>query len=1076
MEIFVSGPALEPINEIVRAGAGAGKTYTLTHKVMDLADACLSREKRMPRLIVTTFTRKATQELRERLMLLALDEYPHLIDFVNSRAHLVVSTIHGIMDMFLKRFGAQIGLDPAYQILDVSGAEKLARQVFRQLVLSEDKFSVLLETFSFNVLVGLVRRIEQLKIENPEALPFALSDFEKIFNHQAEKTGRELKNCAVRIRAETDKATWIEIADGFYRLAALLEKQPWAGNRPAFLATFENLPTIRRSGKGAPPVSETTMELAKSLNEALKEFETPLYDPACWQLFSQQYELVNELAEKFGREFRDQKSKIGQLEIADLELLAMQCLRAEPKTGESFSSEWDFWLIDEYQDTSPFQVELLRKLVGDRPSFIVGDPQQSIYLFRGARSEVFSLKEKEIAASQGVRRHLPVNRRSKPELLLFFNDFFSKVNPPFEPMEPFFSKDQKINPNSEVVKIFIGADSELSAADGDSEVEESQGSEAEGVRKATAGAELQAIVAHVQSLLKKGSLPEEICVLGRTNRVLTEIADELARYDLPTHVHAAAGFFDRREIRDAISLLKFLINPHDNFNTVELIRSPWFKVPDAVIVRWAASRPESLWLVLAKNAIETVDAVKRLKSLLEKAEESSLTESFRAGLVLAGFVEFSHTHDVSGRREANLWKFLSSLQAEERVPGFNPIAFVSSSRNLLNLQESNQEGDAVAAVEPNRINLMTVHASKGLEFKNVIIPKMNQKPNLTTHEDFTFDEHAKKWAMKVPFGDDGKMTMALPQLAWLEEFQKQELAEHARVLYVALTRASESVFMSWLEKPGKGPNKNSWAEQVRLSLEHGIHREESYTYLVERSDLGQKLDDESSADDQKREEPTGESRESLPVRPLWNQESQKKSIAESTSVTDLLESEGKRVRVGNRDVVQLLKGASQGTAVHKLMELLKYPSRDRMELLIKKWFADDANKVLQAVQFVRQSQRPPLFEIIANGEVEKGFVFEESGKIVEGQIDLWGRTDAGEVWIVDYKTGSSRHREKAFRQMGLYTLALRKSGWVKPDEKISLAAVYPFAEEVYVESEPDLQQVRAWLTGNDTGNNSSAPR
>src|SRR3712207_2438262 len=115
------------VDEIVRAGAGAGKTYTLTHRVMDIADEMLRLEKRFPRVIVTTFTRKATQELRERLMLLALNEKPHLVDFVNSRSHLVVSTIHGIMDLYLKRYGANVCVDPGYTVISGQQATKLTR-------------------------------------------------------------------------------------------------------------------------------------------------------------------------------------------------------------------------------------------------------------------------------------------------------------------------------------------------------------------------------------------------------------------------------------------------------------------------------------------------------------------------------------------------------------------------------------------------------------------------------------------------------------------------------------------------------------------------------------------------------------------------------------------------------------------------------------------------------------------------------------------------------------------------------------------------------------------------------------
>ncbi|MCB0392891.1 MAG: UvrD-helicase domain-containing protein, partial [Bdellovibrionales bacterium] len=130
------------------------------------------------------------------------------------------------------------------------------------------------------------------------------------------------------------------------------------------------------------------------------------------------------------------KQKLGQLEMKDLEYISIQALRDFPEVGAAFASEWDYWLIDEFQDTSPAQVELLHQLIGKKPVFFVGDPQQSIYLFRGARSEVFAEEENSILQRSGQLSELKKNYRSQPELLLFFNDFFKQFDQKFLEMEP----------------------------------------------------------------------------------------------------------------------------------------------------------------------------------------------------------------------------------------------------------------------------------------------------------------------------------------------------------------------------------------------------------------------------------------------------------------------------------------------------------------------------------------------------------------------------------------------------------------------------------------------------------------
>lgn len=1053
MESPVSGTTLEYMksHEIVRAGAGAGKTYTLTHKVMDLADAHFKSSGRFPRLIVTTFTRKATQELRERLMLLALEERPHLVDFVNSRSHLVVSTIHGVMDLFLKRYGANICIDPGYRVIGGQEASKLARQILRQVLFDEAEPSDLLESFPFNRLVAIVRRIDRVLAENPNATPFTIDDFETIFTRRASATAELLRESALRIKEETEKDAWLAMAESYLRMASLLSAGDWRVNRERYLTERGAMTVARRASKGAQPVDEATYELAKEARELAAEFADSLFDPDAWTVFSERFDSINTVAKRFSERFRQRKLDEGWLEINDLEHLAMDCIRKHPQTVEAFWREWDHWLVDEYQDTSPFQVELIRRLSGQSPSFVVGDPQQSIYLFRGARSDVFAQREHEILGAGGNRKLLTVNRRSRPELLLFLNDFFGGFTPPFQPMEPFFDGGVELDANQVVAKIHIAqplVTDEASEIGGGETLDESKNAP-----------EMRAVVRHVQDLIAKGVKPDDICVLGRTNRVLIDAAAWLSRYRLPTHVHAASGFYDRREIRDALALLKFLVNPHDNFNTLELLRSPWFRVPDRVLAPITKKRVESVWDQLCgeRSMADELRAIGRLQNLVQATQDEGLSEVFKRGLIEAGFIDLARRHDVSGRRESNIWKLLSRLQQEECQSGFNPLAFVADSVGDLKLDEGNAEGDAVAAIEPDRINLMTVHASKGLEFKHVILPRMEQKPRLTSSEEFTYDEHRGRWALRVPYGADQDMTGSLPELAWLEKFREQELLEHARVLYVALTRASESVFLSWTAPA----QTNSWAEMVRLDLEAGMHRTKSYTFEVETT--------ECAPNDAAAIEETAIIPRS-PWRPL-PEPSGALGIIEGAraekpmSVTEILASKSGVVLSSENksEITQRLKLTSRGTAVHRLMELLKYPSREHLRRLVTKWFPEQEDSVLAAVEFVREASVPPLLEIIKNGEVEWGFSIIEDGLLIEGQVDLWGRTDAGEAWIVDYKTGASSLREKAFEQMSLYALAVRKSGLLGPDESLRLAAVYPFSKEIFIADEPSRDRVRRML-------------
>ena len=1061
-----TAPAYLKRHQIVRAGAGAGKTYTLTHKVMDIADEVLKKEGRWPRIVVTTFTRKATQELRERLMLLALEEKPHLVDFINSKSHLMVSTIHGVMDLFLKRYGANICVDPGYSVISGGEATKLARQILRHALLEEGGDADLLETFPFNKLATLARNLDEVYGQNPEARPYGVEDFQRVFEQKALQVARELESASFNIKEESSNEKWLKFADDLKVLSGYLKAGNWPVEREKFASYVTAIGKAPSFMKKNPPVTEMTSDEAKAAFKAAKSFLDSIYDPSAWAYFADQFQLLEKIGRRFSTEFRQTKRDQGLLEISDLELLAMECARAHPESTKAFSSEWDHWLIDEYQDTSPFQVQLLRELTGEEPCFVVGDPQQSIYLFRGARSEVFGEREELIVGGGGERKVLETNRRSEPELLLFLNDFFGRFDPPFAPMKPFLEGGRTVDPNKLVAEIFISgglsqADEEGGDGDEACEADETAASNPsfssdDDDDDKTNHDEMKAVVAHVQRLLEGGARLDEICVLARTNVILTEVAEWLGRYGLPAHVHAASGFFDRRETRDALALLKFLINPHDSFNTIELLRSPCFRVPDRTLVELTLKRPPSVWeaLVAERSMADETLSVRKLERLLDQVEEWGLTGAFRNGLLESGFIDLSHVHDTSGRRESNIWKLLSRLEAEEGRSGFNPLAFVSGTAAELKLDEGGGEGDAVAAVEPDRINLMTIHASKGLEFKHVILPRMHKKPRLTASKEFFFEPEVARWAARVPFGENADMTGSLPEKDWVERFKRQELQENARVLYVALTRAISSLFMSWTEPK----RKDSWADLVRLDLARGSHTTESYTYAVSDTPVEPKprLATETKAVTVRQKWTTlsDEVGNALGVRPGLE-------APTSLSVTEMLDRKPGVVLASTtqRDVSRRLKIAATGTAVHKLMELLKYPSQDVLGRLITKWFPNQEEKVRDAITFVRTSEKPPLIEIIANGEVEWGFAMIEHGILIEGQVDLWGRSPDGTVWIVDYKTGNPEMREKAFEQMSLYTLALRKSGLIRPEEKLRLAAVYPFAKEIFTQDEPSYETI-----------------
>ena len=566
----------------------------------------------------------------------------------------------------------------------------------------------------------------------------------------------------------------------------------------------------------------------KVLDDIKKWLKEPANHPSSWSHFEALSKNLEQLFVVFKKDFESLKNETGQFEMSDLELLTYQVTQKEPQLCEEFSRLWNYWFVDEYQDTSPLQVKILNKLIGARPSFIVGDPQQSIYLFRGARSEVFTLKEKEILENGGELSVLNKNYRSQPELLHFFNDFFSNISPHFKPMKP---RDHKgICKNKIVATYSIAHKGDVSNVStiktGENHSEKRQGLQEDsllekpvnlmalGTESRTKNEDI-AIYNYILNLLSKGQKHEDICILAKTHNHLNNIASFLDSKGLPTHIHGFRGFHERREILDALGILKFIINPHDNFNLINILRSPWFHVEDSLIVDKLADRPHFYWETLS-SSLKEHKSIQSLVQLLRNSSKMGVNESFKRALVDCGIFDLARHCDPSGRRESNLWKLVTCLEIEQRRSGFNYLKFIYS----LSEGEWAEAGDAVACLEPQSINLMTIHASKGLKFRNVILPRMDRKPLLTRSSSqkplINVDEDTQKWTLAIPLGEEKKMSHSPVAREVFEKLSEKERAESDRLLYVALTRAEESVFLSWVKDDIE---KGSWAEKIQQSLQ-----------------------------------------------------------------------------------------------------------------------------------------------------------------------------------------------------------------------------------------------------------------
>lgn len=1016
----MSSPAfdLKLPDEIVRAGAGAGKTTRLTSQVLHVVEQYRKNLNRFPKLVVTTFTRKATQELKERLLLRACEtQDAELIQYLSSTSKIHISTIHGVLNLFLRQYGHLAQMESQFQIMSEKKLAQQGKTLLREMLEETTRNYKITEIFSFQLLTTMCLKYSEEKSLCPELESASDQHFSNIFSSQVSSWQKNFKQLAINVIEQTRYPSWVEYARRLEDLSSYS-----TSNQPNEIFEFLNrsLSQLGRrptNSKKNPQVSDQLVEEIKEQIEGLKKWmAAPFSDPKNWEMAKLYLDEFQYIASEFHHRLQIWKDKNGSYQMSDLESQVLKIARNHPELINSFSSEWDYWLIDEYQDTSPIQVEILKSLVGERPSFTVGDPQQSIYLFRGAEVKVFKEQERLVEEKNGIKSLLEKNYRSQPELLLFFNEVFSKISTQFSKMYP---KAEPQHPNETVCYIRNCPDS--FECPGEFEVQ--------GLRPEHIG-----VVNHVQDLLLRGARYDDICILSRTNKSLIQMAQTLQSFQVPTHVHASSGYFKRREVRDLVVFLRYLVVPKDIESFLELCRSPWFPISDQELWEYqlhskndSNQEEEYEWSSQARDVLDQLGEYRSISLHL------GYSEALKSLLINQHIVDFSHDHDATGRREANIWKFYSLLKNAERQPGFEMMQFLSSA-DFLDLEGSNAEGDAVAALEPNCVNLMTVHASKGLQFDHVLLPELHKKPQLTKSGSLSLWKESSCFSFSCPYNDELDLSPTLVDQFVVEDLKSRELQESQRVLYVAMTRAKKSIYLSWVGKPAR----NSWADllvQASLPREIGIHNNGVFQIEV--------LPDQG-------EEPTIQKlgQMDVVVIPPYNidlscQHASYESLHPS-SVSDWVKQQnGEVIQDQNKTMLQRwtrLIAAKKGIDFHGFIETWE------VEKPLDSISLDTEQKA--ALEYILSIQQPDIRSLLKHGYREWGFYFKKNDELVEGQIDLWGEDlKTNTIWIVDYKTGKSKDHELARLQLSRYALALKEKF---PLKSIKTCAIYPFEKKYFV--------------------------
>jgi ATP-dependent exoDNAse (exonuclease V) beta subunit len=276
----------------------------------------------------------------------------------------------------------------------------------------------------------------------------------------------------------------------------------WNESAPKFQNARANKIEFRAGEKWKDPIKAIVQEV-----------ESAIQDLAAIEKFVSLNLSLATVEARFTDEIRAEKFRSGLIELEDLELLSIELIQKSPQSARSFAESWDHWLIDEFQDTSPRQVQLIEALAIGKPQFIVGDPQQSIYLFRGARPGVFAEREATALSRGDERTELMGNRRSSPGVMKFINHAVGRLEGEFQEMTSVRATQENEGRRPLSITSPFGEASVLllPPATTPNEKGEQKPLKVDELRRLEAGR----LAAAAKSLLSRGASPASIAVLGR---------------------------------------------------------------------------------------------------------------------------------------------------------------------------------------------------------------------------------------------------------------------------------------------------------------------------------------------------------------------------------------------------------------------------------------------------------------------------------------------------------------------------------------------------------------------------------
>ncbi len=845
---------------LVEAGAGTGKTWVLVERFLHLLET--HPDWPLGGITAVTFTEKAAREMRDRIRrgiesrAANTPAGSHWHERRRSLEQLAVSTIHGLCSRILRENAIAAGIDPQFEVLDEQDSALVKQEALEltltQLAADDDPALEVLSTLRAwdlqEELASLLARrgtMDHLFQNLPEPVE-CLALWQQGLEQMRRAVWSDLRKRQPQLDdALRDIPTWAS-SDPSDKLIPHLQAAQQALVALAdgrYADAVERLCSIKVNvgraaawgGKAAKDELKSQLEVLRDAGKALMANNCHLEIGELDKRAADALALWRQLWDRLTAVYDGLKTERQALDFDDLERLTRRLLDDHPDDErlQTYLEGVRHLMVDEFQDTNEVQWEIVSRLAPP-PSgklFLVGDAKQSIYRFRQAQVSIFRRTARQLAeAAEQPSPALRLSFRAHEMLVAALNHLFDRVLQPLG--EEYSDYEARPGPLQANRPTPPAATSPVELTLLPKKTPEGEEITIEDVRLFEAN-----LIAARLLELRRQEYPvwdkAEQClrpfrfgdaaILFRATTDIPLYEERFRIAGLPYLTISGRGYYDRPEIRDLTALLAALHNPYDDLSLAAVLRSPLFSLSDETLYRLrrhaadgspaAEPRPyrDALALPPATDQPEQIGhATAVLEELWRACGRESAWRLLRLALDRTGYEAVMAELDAGdaggGRRVANLAKLLT-LAYERGGTGLS--AFL---RQLDRLRDREvREGEAPAGLpEAGAVQLMSVHAAKGLEFPVVAVADMGRAAGGFGRAPVVMGDPA--FGLVCQDRDDNGDWVSGAGFAWARWLDRRmDRAESNRVLYVACTRAADLLLLSGCSEGSRGDN---WLKQV----------------------------------------------------------------------------------------------------------------------------------------------------------------------------------------------------------------------------------------------------------------------